>query len=397
MPSRAGEEPLRSPHRPPAWVGDIIAAILIVGAVVVPYPDPALLPQDPLQVAASLLPAALLPLRRRWPLGVLGACVAIYIACGFLGFISPGVLLAVVVAMFGAANRLPRRSSLVALGVIVVVIATAATITLGDIFEPRVFQVVVSIALAAAGGDATRSRREYLDAVTERAIRAEQTREAEAMRAVSEERLRIARDLHDAVAHQISVVSLNAGVATSALESRPEKAREALATIRSASRAVLREIGDLLAVLRAEEPRAGGGAADAPQPSLRQLDALVASFGASELAVVTRVEGDPARLPIPSDAVAFRVVQEGLTNALKHGSEHRAHVLIDVADESARIIVTNPVDRSTELRDPDAPVGFGLIGLRERVAAVRGTMETGDSATGFRLVVTLPIPEEEER
>ncbi|GAA2011074.1 sensor histidine kinase [Microbacterium ulmi] len=388
---KAADDAVLSPrHGPPGWAGDALAALFIVGAALAPFPDAASHPHSPLQYAFALLPAALLPLRRRLPLWVLGACVAVYVVAILSGFMSPGILLAIVVAMFGAANRLSRRTSLIALGVAVAAIFLTVVVAAGDVFEPRIFPAVVTVALAAAAGDGTRSRREYLEAVTERAIRAEQTREAEARRRVSDERLRIARDLHDAVAHQISVISLNAGVATAALETRPEKTREALATIRTASRTVLGEIGDLLAVLRAED-RVDGEDATAPQPSLRGIDALVASFRESGLDTVVRIEGDLARLPLPTDAVAYRIVQEGLTNALKHGAEHRAHVLVEIGSDAARIVVANPTGGAPRSAEPR---GFGLVGLRERVAAVRGSVETAETAAGYRLEAALPIPEE---
>lgn len=391
------DDELRPPrHGPPAWVGDVVVGLLIIGTAFVRFPVAELQPQNPLEFAFAVAPAALLPLRRRWPLSVLGACVAFFVVAILVGFMSPGILLAIVVGMFGAANRLPRKTSAIALGVTGAAIFVSVVAAYADVFNPRVFQFVAVVVLAAAAGDATRSRREYLEAVTERATRAEQTREAEALRRVSEERLRIARDLHDAVAHQISVISLNAGVATSSLETRPEKTREALATIRTASRTVLREIGDLLAMLRAEDHADGATSAAPPQPTLQQLHSLVESFGESGLEVVTRIDGDLARMPIPTDAVAYRIIQEGLTNALKHGAEHRAHVLIEIDADAARIVVTNPTDPISDSKVTTEPGGFGMLGLRERVAAVRGTVETADTAAGYRLMATLPIPKEDE-
>jgi signal transduction histidine kinase len=258
--------------------------------------------------------------------------------------------------------------------------------------DPRMVQFTLAVAFAAAAGDATRSRREYIVAVTERAERAEQTREAEARRRVSEERLRIARDLHDTVAHQIAVISLNAGVASSSLES-PERAQEALSTIRSASRTVLGEIGDLLALLRTEDPDAG---TTAPPSGLGRLDELVEQFAQSGLSVHLRVEGDPGHVSGAADLVAYHVIQEGLTNALKHGTDHRAHVLVEVADEHVTVVVTNPTIPAAHdaRRDAAAGAGHGLIGLRERVASVRGVVETGTTAGGYRLAATLPLAKE---
>ncbi len=239
------------------WVGDLIIAVLIVAIAIAPYPGHHLLPGNPIGFAATVAPAIILPLRRRWPLPILAVCVALFAVAAVTGALGPGSEFATAVAVFGVAVRTDRRTTVITAVVTAALVVGIALLTaIGREFDPRTIQYAVTIGFAAAVGEATRSRRAYVAAITERAERAEATRESEARRRVAEDRLNIARDLHDAVAHQIAVISLNAGVASSALESRPETAREALATIRSAAREVLGEIGDLLAMLRAEEPRA---------------------------------------------------------------------------------------------------------------------------------------------
>ena len=413
------------PHsRVPGWVADAVAVVLVAAAAFVPFPLPEFRPTSGLVVAIVVAPAALLLLRRRRPLAVLAAVLVLFGAAALLGTLSPGTVLAVAIVVFGIASRSTRRRALVVAAVAAaVVVGLSYLATLTGVSDPRVVQFALLIALAAAAGDANRSRREFVEAVTERAERAERTREAEARRRVAEERLRIARDLHDTVAHQISVISLNAGVASSAIETRPEKAVTALATIRRASRTVLGEIGDLLEVLRTDD--AAGPAA--PQPGLDRLDELVAGFGDAGLAVTTRVEGALERVAGAVDLVAYRVVQEGLTNALKHGSGARAHVLVAVDDDEVSVVVTNPVGEqvggdgsrgvgdsrgvdprggdgvprggggadgvgSADDRDADRRGGYGLLGLRERVAAVRGSLETGVGVGGHRLAAQLPLP-----
>jgi signal transduction histidine kinase len=211
---------------------------------------------------------------------------------------------------------------------------------------------------------------------------------------VAEERLRIARDLHDAVAHQISVISLNAGVASSTLESRPERAREALGTIRNASRAVLGEIGNLLEVLRADERQDG---VSIPQPDLDRLPELVAEFARVGLVVHTRLEGDVSHVRGAAGRVTYRVIQESLTNAHKHGAEGRAHVLVhagdDTEDNTVTIVVTNPTGppRTTPADDDPVSRGHGLLGIRERVASVRGDVQIGPAPGGWRVSATLPL------
>jgi len=384
----------RTPRRWPAWIGDLVAALFIVGSAVASYPGHDLLPGNPLGFAAVVAPAAILPLRRRWPIPILAACIALFAVAAFTGALGAGTELATAIAVFGVAVRTDRRTTLITAVVTAVLLVGIGLLSgIGSPFEPRTFQYAVTIGFAAAVGEATRSRRAYIAAITERAVRAEETRESEARRRVAEDRLRIARDLHDAVAHQISVISLNAGVASSALESRPEAAREALATIRSAARTVLGEIGDLLAMLRAED---SGGASDAagaaPQPGLDRLDELTARFRESGLDVTLRVDGDLTRLPVATDLVAYRVLQEALTNALKHGAEHRAHVLVEVRPDAARLVVTNPVATGGSATASASGAGHGLLGIRERVASVRGTVEAAPAPGGYRLTVTLPLP-----
>ena len=381
--------------RLPAWLGDSVAAVIIIAAAFVPFAEEEFRATDAVTLAVVAAPALLLPFRRRWPIPVLAAIILLYGVAAFLGTLGPGIVVATGIAMFGVTNRSSRRVGIMTAGAaIVAVVLLSLLAAIGSVFDPRTVQFVVSVAFAAAAGDATRSRREYIRAVVERAERAEQTRESEARRRVTEERLRIARDLHDAVAHQISVISLNAGVATSALDSKPERAREALGTIRSAARAVLGEIGDLLEVLRSTDE--GSEFVSAPQPGLERLDPLIEQFAQAGLTVNVRIEGDLARLPTAANLVAYRVIQEALTNAHKHGAEHRAHVLIAVEDDEAVLVVTNPVAAPLPGLTPGSNPsgGHGLMGLRERVASVRGTVTTGLTPGGYRVAATLPLSKE---
>jgi signal transduction histidine kinase len=377
--------------RVPPWIGDVIAAIFIIWSAFIAFPETDFRPSDPFGFALVAAPAVILPLRRRWPIPVLGACVAIFALAAFTGTVWPGIVLAIAIAMFGVGNRSARRTTRITASVTILVIVLINVLaSLGSVFDLRVITVAVTVAFAAAAGDGARSGREYIVAITERAERAEETRESEARRRVSEERLRIARDLHDAVAHQIAVISLNAGVASSAIESRPDAAREAVRTIGNAARTVLGEIGSLLEVLRTEDD--AGDRQLSPQPGLDRLDELVGRFAAAGLAVTVRTEGDPSQVDGVAGITAYRVIQEGLTNAHKHGAESRAHVLVHVDEEAVKIVVTNPV--LVERARDESGSGLGLVGLRERVAAVRGVVETGPTPGGWRIAATLPLTKE---
>ncbi|WP_375384270.1 sensor histidine kinase [uncultured Microbacterium sp.] len=391
--------PPRAPSWVKPWMGDILAAALIILTASAPLFIPRMhAAVTPLVVVVSLVPAALLPLRRRWPVPVLAACAGCFGIATLSGAEAIAPTLATAIALFGVANRSPRRKTiLIALITIAAMTGLSLLTAIDGVFDPSVFPAAVTLAFAAASGDATRSRREYIVAVQERALRAEETHEAEAQRRITLERLRIARDLHDAVAHQIAVISLNAGVASSSLDARPDKTREALATIREASRAVLAEIGELLAMLRIDESDASTTTAAAPpQPGLGELDDMLRQFREGGLEITLRVEGDGDPLPQATDRVAYRVIQEALTNALKHGDDHRANVLISRAPDTLRIVVTNPVIAfdTTSGTAGAARSGHGLIGLRERVGSVRGTVETGMSVGGYRVDASLPLGRE---
>jgi signal transduction histidine kinase len=390
--SRAPAGPFQ--RRVPPWIGDVVAVVLVLAPTFAHYPGSPAETGNLVGLVAGVGGAVAMPFRRRWPIPVLAVCIALFGLAAFTGTIAPGLVLASAIAMFAVAVRNDRRRTVIVAAVAAVTILGLGLLAgIGSVFDPRAFQLAVTIAFAAAAGDAARSHRAYIDAITERAVRAEATRESEARRRVAEDRLRIARDLHDTVAHQISVISLNAGVASSALESRPEAARDALAVIRSASRSVLGEIGDLLSVLRAEsDDPLSDAPSTAPQPGLDRLGELVARFAQSGLDVTVRIEGDVRRLPEAVDRVAYRVIQEALTNAHKHGTEHRAHLLVEVTGDAARIVVTNPAADAAPVST--RPTGHGLLGVRERVASVRGTVESGLTAGGYRLAVILPLSTE---
>lgn len=202
----------------------------------------------------------------------------------------------------------------------------------------------------------------------------------------------------------VVLISLNAGVATASMEKNPQKAQDALAMIRGAARTVLGEIADLLDVLRAGEDPVDGRTS--PQPDLSQVDTLVAEFAKAEMRVTVRTEGDISRVSPAVGLVAYRVLQEALTNAHNHGTEGRAHVRLEVDGdvEELRLSVTNPVGHQSRpagtggasgVGNAAVTGGYGLVGIRERVATVGGSVGTEPVVGGFRLTATLPLTKEE--
>lgn len=386
-PWRVTAEPFRQMVRIPPWVWDLGAAVLVLAAAIARFPG---VPEEKSAIGwvAVLAPAGLMFVRRQFPLTVLIGSVV----CFGLAIITvpptPGSAFAVAVATYTLTVQRDRKPA-VWIAVATAVVMVAVTLARGgELLGPAVFQIVVTLGFATALGDATRTRRAYIAEITDRAVRAEATREAEASRRVAEDRLQIARDLHDTVAHQISVISLNAGVASSAIDARPEAAREALATIRVASRAVLAEIGDLLSTLRLPGDQIPRGAT----VGLGALDDLIAAFIGSGPRTTVRIEGDLATVPPAIDVVAYRVIQEALTNAHKHGAEARAHLFVSAGPSELRIVVTNPAPENS----PEVGSGHGLVGIRERVRSVQGTAHAGREGGTFRVDVSLPLENEGE-
>ena len=367
---------------------DVIVIAVVVIFAVIPFPAESYRARGWLLVLA-LLPAAAMLIRRRLPFIALGVSLACGVALAGLGIVSPSALLAAAFGCYAVVDRRGRLAGvLTAIAAAVVVFLSNGWALGGELFDATALQFVLIILLAGALGDAARSRREFAAAMTERAERAERGREEEARRRVAEERVRIARDLHDVVAHQISVISLNAGVASSTLETRPERARDALTTIRSAARTVLTDIGGLMTLLRAD---GGDGTPDLhPQQGLADLDALLARFASAGLEVDVHREPDEVSLSPASDHVAYLVVQEGLTNAHKHGAGGTAQLTVAEHDGSLVLVVVNPLHSEPA---GSSPSGHGLRGLRERVSAVRGTVSTEQEGGRFVLTVRLPTNE----
>ncbi len=337
-------------------------------------------------VFALVLPAALMLLRRRWPMLVLvGSFVAFALAVVFgLPAIGPGI--ALTIAGYAFASRVPRRTAfIVVTAAAVLLLLLGFILTAWESLEPQVLQAAAALAIASALGDSARSRREYLLAVEDRALRAEQNREIEAQRRVSEERLRIARDLHDTVAHQISVINLHAGAASGHLREQPERARQALATIRAAAREALGEIGGLLHYLREADATA------APQQGLERLDGLFERMRDAGLDLEVELRGELGEVGGSAATVVYRVIQEGLTNARKHG-DGTARLRIEVAAEELALSIANPVADGVVCESAGGRgSGLGLVGIRERVAVLRGTVVAQRVGDGFELSVVLPI------
>ncbi|MEU0525404.1 sensor histidine kinase [Streptomyces niveus] len=264
-------------------------------------------------------------------------------------------------------------------------------------FSGQVFLTVVltvPFVLAWVLGDSIRTRRAYFAELEERATRLEKEREAQAKVAVAAERARIARELHDVVAHNVSVMVVQADGAAYVLDTAPEQARQALETISGTGRQALAEMRRLLGVLRTGDVKESGEYV--PQPDVRQIEDLVEQVRSAGLTVDFKVEGTPRSLPSGVELTAYRIVQEALTNSRKHGGpDVGASVRLVYFDDGLGLLVEDDgrgaghemyVDGGADGR------GHGLIGMRERVGMVGGTLDAGPRpGGGFRISALLPL------
>jgi signal transduction histidine kinase len=329
--------------------------------------------------------------RRRFPLQVLAVTelvVLVELALGFdrvveAGGVGPGV----VVALYTVATSCPWPVSAWA-AALVVGLNTAVLLAL-QLFADGVQQDALPALLLLGGswlvGDNVRTRRAYTAELEERAARLEREREERAVRAVAEERARISRELHDVVAHHVSVIAVQAGAASE--EATTDPAREALGVIQQTSRQVLAELRSMLEVLSSDE--AGPGLA--PQPSLRLVDQLVDQSRMAGLPVELVIAGERRELPAIVDLAAYRIVQEALTNTRTHAGPAHARVELRYAEDALALEVTDD-GRAAAGQPGNGGGGRGLIGMRERVAMVGGRLEVGPRpGGGFRVAALLPL------
>jgi signal transduction histidine kinase len=229
------------------------------------------------------------------------------------------------------------------------------------------------------------TRRRYTRALEERAAHAEREREQQARIAVHEERASIARELHDIVAHSVSVMLVGVRGARDVLRTFPDVADDTLARVETSGEQSLAELRRILALLRAPEH----GADSRPQPSLAELDELVAGYREAGLPVHLDVTGEPQPLPGGVELSVYRIVQEALTNVLKHS--HPTHVEVTLAFRRSRLDV-EVVDDGTSVEHDGATAGHGIVGMRERVALLGGQLEAGRRVGGgYRVAARLPI------
>jgi signal transduction histidine kinase len=375
---------------PPGWPSDVAVALStgvlqVVFTVLASQHLRGRLPLDALGYALLVAgPLALLG-RRRWPLATLLVVAAATVLFYALGYPFGPAWLALIVALWTAMTGGLRLAAWLTAALSIPVFV-ALTALFGRTPVPSAGGVVAHLGwllVVLVATEVVRVRRE-------RVLEAQRTRAEEDRRRAGEERLRIARELHDVLAHNISLINVQAGVALHLMDEQPGQSRTALVAIKQASNDALRELRSVLDILRQ-----GGAAPRVPTSGLDSLDGLVANATAAGLEVRSRVEGTPRPLPAGVDLAAFRIVQEALTNVTRHaGRPATATVLVAYGDHDLTVRVD---DDGNGIEPPSAAAvrsrsGNGIRGMRERATALGGELTAGARpGGGFRVSAHLPL------
>ena len=370
--------PVRSKN---VWAGRLLELVAVGAVVTVALNNEQGAPARRV-VIAGIATAAVLA-RHRWPVAVMVSVTVAMAATLFVGPSSLTFLLLLGLLTYNAILHTQHRQPwLYSVGAAVLLLAAGLIAQPDQSFNLWAVATLFTWTCGAGAiGDAVRNRRALLAEMTERLRQAEQTREEEARRRVMDERLRIARELHDVVAHHIAVMNVQAGAAGHIVVQHPERAGPVLEIIRQASDNVLREMKSVIGVLR--DPGDPGNVE--PSPSLTRLSELIAGIAVTGFRVEVFAERDPRELPAMVDQAAYRIVQEALTNAHRYGDGSARLVVIYDPDE-VTIEVTNRVGGPRP-----ATSGYGLLGMRERAAAVGGIV-TAQAMSGNRFLLRAVLP-----
>ncbi|MFE3451226.1 sensor histidine kinase [Nonomuraea sp. NPDC059194] len=361
-----------------------VVAVILLGTVATALFKPDVTPKA-LDIVLPLAVCGALLLRQRYPVAVLlVVMVGVGLYYPFARLDGP-LIIAPMLALYTAAElgRLVAAGTAAAASLLAMGVAESGSVRHVD---DSLFLMIAGWTVAAvAAGGVTRNRRAYLHEVEQRAAEAEHSKEEEARRRETEERLRIARELHDVLGHNISLINVQAGAALHGIRKRPEDAEEALRTIKETSKETLRELRATLGVLRQVDE----DAPTAPTGSLRRLDELVRRTG---LDVSTEVSyGDP---PVEVDLAAARIVSEALTNVSRHSAAGSARLTITIeesgTEKSGKMVITVEDDGPSVVFTGGS--GYGVRGMKERAAALGGTLEAGPRPEGgYRVVAELPL------
>lgn len=346
---------------------------------------------DPDALGVVLAAMQTLPLawRRRHPDQVMAAVGIATLFFYLAGYETTTGGIGVMVALYTVASLSSKRDSLMAAGFTAVALA-AILVFSEDVSVDIVVSNYVIFGTAWILGDNIRTRRAYTASLEERAEQLERDREAGLRRAAAEERERIAREMHDIVAHSVSVMVVQAGAARRVLEANmtPDSAREALKQIEDTGRGALTDMRRMLGILRNPAETADLS----PQPSITQLDTLIAQARESGVSVEHEVVGAPRPLPSAIDLSAYRIVQEALTNTIKHAGPANARVVVRYRSDRIEIEVVDDGRGAARGLQNGRGRGHGLVGMRERAALYGGELKAGPRpGGGYSVTATIPL------
>ncbi|MET7656306.1 MULTISPECIES: sensor histidine kinase [unclassified Streptomyces] len=381
------------PKAAEATTSVLLCALTVAGVFV----TRAIMPATPALwpgVGLALVACAALRRRRDHPLPVLAVTLVCTMAQAVLGYLlTPGLMGPLLWAQYSVSVRSPRRATWNS------ALTAAAGIAVTGLFLPSfhdspilaIVNPAAWVLLSAAFGAYVRVRREYAAA---RAEHADRQREEEARHRVIQERMRIARELHDVVAHHLTLADAQAGTAAHLSRTDPGKALEIIDKLPRTTAAALRELKATVSVLREDADSADELT---PAPGLGQLPGLVDSCSAAGLEVTVAVEGPPHPLPPVLDLTAYRIVQEALTNVSKHAATRTARVRLGYTPHCLTLTITNDTVPGRPAPVPGPGRGFGLLGMRERTAAAGGTFRAGHRPRGgFEVACVLPLDRPDE-
>ncbi|GAA0965560.1 sensor histidine kinase [Actinocorallia libanotica] len=389
-----------------AWLGGhptatdgLVAALLMVFTFVdlaqdVSFPGHTYAPHDAFAYTATVVTIGVLAVRQRFPMAVLAVVLCGEVLLATQNHQLSGDMFAFLIAVYTVAAHLPlARSALGGLAALTVIIALVGIG--GDIYD-GVYSLTANVGLLAGVwwlGRSLRLRRSYLAELEDRAARLEKARFSDARTARVEERSRIARELHDVVAHHVSVMTVQASAARRIMERNPDAARESIETIEQVGRTALAEMRRIVGVLRTERDPVVSAAELTPQPGTQDLTGLVEQLRETGLAVQLEVDGEPRDLSTGVDLAVYRLVQEALTNSLKHAGPHaRAWVRLKYSERALVLEVADDGRGSSEAACNDPGPGHGLVGMRERVALYGGELRIGPRAGGgFEVRARFPL------
>ncbi|MFD7860013.1 sensor histidine kinase [Streptomyces microflavus] len=343
-------------------------------------------------VALMSLSCLVLLGRRTYPrtaVIVATACTGVTLALGYL--LTPLLLAPLMAALYWLTTHTDRRTArnfgILSLAALTLVAAVTEQADLGELLIQTVGPFCW-LMLPLIAGNMTRLRHAYVQAVQGRAEHAEKTREEEARLRVSQERMRIARELHDVLAHHMALANAQAGTAAHLVLTDPEKTRKMLTDLTGTTSSALRELKLTLGLLRQDDATVGPSPL-APLPGLSQLPELVSTCASAGLNVVVTQEGEAQPLTTGADLTAYRIIQEALTNVTKHATADSAHIHLRYID--SRVLITIANDEPIGPR-PAQGHGFGLLGMHERAAAVGGELSASPRPHGgFEVTTALPL------